>query len=98
MRLKLGNKLLVHAALVGLSILFLFPFLWILSTAVKPLDETMKIPPVWIPSRYEFNNFWDAMSYGKENVGYVPFLVYARNTLLICILVVSGVVVSNSLV
>lgn len=87
-----------HLVLIVLSIIFFFPFLWVLSTAVKPITETMRTPPVWIPSHWEFDNFWKAITYGSDKVGYIPFLVYARNTLVLCILTVSGVVISNSLV
>jgi multiple sugar transport system permease protein len=92
------KTVITHVVLVILSILFFFPFLWVLSTAVKPIEETMKIPPVWIPSHFEWDNFWKAMTYGSDKLGYIPFLVYARNTVLLCILVVAGVVVSNSMV
>jgi multiple sugar transport system permease protein len=36
--------------------------------------------------------------YGREQVGYIPFLVYARNTVIITILTVIGAVFSNALV
>lgn len=94
-RLKVA---VVYALLIVLSILFVFPFLWLLSTAVKPIDETMKMPPVWIPSKFQWNNFTDAITYGSKSLGYIPFLVYARNTLLLCILTVAGTVFSNALV
>lgn len=90
--------LATHGALIVLSCLFAIPFLWLILTAVKPIQEVMKDPPVWIPSHFEWDNFWKAMAYGSESLGYIPFLVYARNTLLICVLSVTGVVVSNSLV
>jgi multiple sugar transport system permease protein len=92
------QRVLVFIALVVLGIIFAFPFLWILSTALKPLDETMKDPPVWIPSEFMWGNFWDAITYGREALGYIPFLKYAINTVLLCVLVVSGTVASNSLV
>lgn len=89
---------LTHLALVTLSLLFLFPFVWMLSTAVKPITETMKQPPVWIPSKIEFGNFWEAINYGSDKVGYIPFLVYAQNTLMVATLVVTGTVISNAVV
>lgn len=93
-----ANRVFVFMVLILLGLVFAFPFLWILSTALKPLDETMKDPPVWIPSKFMWGNFWDAIKYGSETVHYIPFLVYAINTLLLCVLVVAGTVVSNSLV
>ena len=95
---KKAITILTHAVLVGFSILFIFPFLWMLDTAVKPITETMRQPPVWIPSKVEFGNFWQAINYGSDKVGYIPFLVYAENTLMLCALVVTGTVLSNSIV
>ncbi|HLK15946.1 MAG TPA: carbohydrate ABC transporter permease [Fimbriimonadaceae bacterium] len=88
----------VYFVLIVMSVLFFAPFLWLVSTALKPLDQTMKMPPVWIPHPFEWHNFWDAISYGREQLGYIPFLVYARNTLLLCVVTVAGSVASNSVV
>ncbi len=89
---------LIHAVLLFFSFIFIFPFLWMLDTAVKPITETMKQPPVWIPTKIEWGNFWQAINYGSDKVGYIPFLVYAQNSLMLCALVVSGSVISNSIV
>jgi multiple sugar transport system permease protein len=55
--------------------------------------EALREPPVW---RWE--NYWKAITYKSEQLGYVPFVRYARNTLYIVLLSVVGVVLSNSLV
>src|SRR6266404_8257961 len=34
------------------SITFLAPLLWMLSTGLKPIDQTMTMPPTWIPYKY----------------------------------------------
>lgn len=88
----------VHIALVLLSVLFVLPFLWMLTTAVKPIGETLTSPPRWIPSQVLWSNFPDAVFYGSKELGYVPFLVYARNTVIITILCVVGSVASNTIV
>lgn len=87
-----------HIALVLLSLLFVTPFLWMVTTAVKPINETLTSPPQWIPSRILWTNFPDAILYGREQVGYIPFLVYAMNTLIVTILTVVGAVTSNTIV
>ncbi|MFN3684664.1 MAG: carbohydrate ABC transporter permease [Fimbriimonadaceae bacterium] len=97
-RRNLLAVLSIEAVLVAMSVLFLFPLLWLVSTALKPIEETMRIPPVWIPSKLMWSNFADAMTYGADKLGYIPFLVYARNTLILCVLVVAGTVASNTLV
>ncbi len=88
----------IEVVLIAMSVLFLFPLLWLVSTALKPIEETMRVPPVWIPSKLMWTNFADAMTYGADKLGYIPFLVYARNTLILCVLVVAGTVASNTLV
>ena len=92
------NAWVIHLVLMFLSLLFLFPLVWMVSTALKPIEQTMKQPPVWIPSPIEWHNFKDAFVYNSDKLGYIPFLVYGRNTLIICMLAVSGVVCSNSLI
>ncbi len=87
-----------HTVLLLLSVLFLAPLLWMVSTAIKPLDQTMASPPVWVPDRPQWENFWKALSYNAEDLGYIPFLVYGRNTLYVTVLAVIGSVVSNALV
>ena len=95
---KARQVAIIHIVLVALSILFLFPLVWMISTSLKPQAMTMADPPVWIPPVPQWRNYWDAFTYNSDVLGYIPFLVYARNTILICILVVAGTVVSNSVV
>ena len=97
-RRQILHHLAIHAVLVALGCMFILPLVWMLSTSLKPIEETMASPPVFIPSAFQWRNYWDAIVYGRDAVGYIPFFVYARNTILICILFVAGTVVSNSVV
>lgn len=47
-RTKLA-RLIIYALLVALSAVFLFPLLWLLVTSLKPIEQTMSMPPTWIP-------------------------------------------------
>ncbi len=96
--MSINKKAAAHIALVVLSLIFFMPLLWMLSTSVKPIEETMKTPPQWIPSQFLWGNYPKAIHYREEELGYIPFLVYARNTLLVTILTVMGAVISNTLV
>jgi multiple sugar transport system permease protein len=95
---KAAKVWLTQFTLIALSIFFLLPLLWMIVTAVKPLDETMTSPPVWIPSKLLIGNFAEAFSYNSKDLGYIPFLVYGKNTLFVTCLAVIGSVISNSLV
>jgi multiple sugar transport system permease protein len=75
------------------SILFLFPLAWMISTSLKPIEQTLKIPPTWIPHPIQWSNYVTILT--DPNI---PLLLYAQNTLIICLLGIVGVVISNSLV
>ena len=41
----------LYAILVVCSITFLVPLGWMISTGLKPIDQTMSMPPTWLPTR-----------------------------------------------
>lgn len=86
-----------HIALIVLSIIFLIPFFWMISTSLKTSPQSVADPPVWIPPRAMWQNYPDAFKYDSQTLGYIPFLYYFRNTIIICWLVVVGTVFSNAL-
>lgn len=92
------NALPLHIILILLSVIFAFPLVWLVLTSVKPIAETMKTPIVWLPSHWEWFNYPKAFTYNSDKLGYIPFLVYGRNTLMLAVLTVSGTVISNALV
>lgn len=81
----------LHAGLIALSALFLFPLVWLVSTALKTDSQTMSQHIQWIPRPFEWSNF-------RKAYAFFPFFAYAINTVLVAILSVAGAVVSNSLV
>lgn len=95
---ELSTKGATMITLIVLSIFAVMPFLWMLTTSLKPAEQTLKNPPVLIPHPIVFQNFPDAFTYGAKDLGYTPFLVYGINTIMLVILTVSGVVVSNAMV
>ena len=48
-RLTLWKRVAVHALLCAGAVLFLFPFVWLVTTSLKPIEQTMKMPPDWLP-------------------------------------------------
>jgi len=49
MKLSKPKRVAVHALLIAGSVLFLFPFVWLVTTSLKPIEQTMKMPPDWLP-------------------------------------------------
>lgn len=80
---------LILLALAGVA--FLAPFAWMISTSLKPLNETMTLPARWIPSVVQWHNYPDA----TRSMG--PFWRYAGNSLFLCVMTVIGTVVSSAL-
>ena len=77
--------------LILFGIAFLAPFAWMVSTSLKPLNETMSLPPRWIPSVVHWHNYRDAI----DAMGY--FWRYTGNTFFICVMSVIGTVLSSAL-
>jgi ABC-type glycerol-3-phosphate transport system permease component len=53
---KLIN-LLLYAILIGISIFMLLPFIWMLSTSLKPENEIFRLPPVVISPNFNLDAY-----------------------------------------
>lgn len=74
---KYIKKISIHSFLIIISFLSLFPFLWLISTALKGIDENIfQYPPVFIPEHFTLKNFTDVW---KQ----IPFLVYFINSFIV---------------
>src|SRR3954463_7586478 len=81
----------VHVVLIVAALTFMFPMIWMLSTSLKPIEQTMTVPPVWVPSQIQWSNYVDT-------IHYIPFMRYTLNTLTVCVLSAIGTVLSSALV
>jgi ABC-type glycerol-3-phosphate transport system permease component len=81
---------LVFALAIPTAILFVLPFLWMLSTSFKPSNEIFIFPPKWIPDTLHFENYTEALALA-------PFDVYLKNTLFVTLNNVLGNLVSCTL-
>ena len=54
---KFTGTFFIYFFLVLGSLFALFPLLWMLSTSLKPLEETFLIPPDWIPKNITFQSY-----------------------------------------
>jgi len=84
-------RALVYAGLVLLSLVFMLPFLWLVSTSFKGDAQIMKYPPEMIPNPLVLRNYSDGLQAA-------PFGLYLLNTLGIATAVIVGTMVSCSLV
>ncbi len=82
-------KTLVYVLLIALGTLFFIPFLWMIMTSLKGNMEIIK--QNFFPKKLVFENY-------PKSLTTMPFLLYARNTLIITGLNMIGTVFSASLV
>jgi multiple sugar transport system permease protein len=80
-----------YILVAGVALLFLFPWLWLLSTSLKSAEQILQVPPRWIPNPLTWINYY----YGVTEI---EFFRYLSNTLIICAVVVVGRIFSCSVV
>ena len=93
------QKFFVYATLLILSVPPLLPLLWMISTSLKSEDQvysksgatgTFSLGSM-IPHPIAWNNYPDSLNT-------MPFMLYLRNTLMLCAVIVVASVVSSSIV
>lgn len=81
----------IHTVLITVSILSIFPFLWLISTALKGSSENIfQYPPVFIPQSPTFDNFTGVWNQ-------IPFMGYFWNSLIVAFFTVVLNLVFSSL-
>ncbi|MBX6771643.1 MAG: carbohydrate ABC transporter permease [Chloroflexi bacterium] len=85
---------IVYLLMVAGAVIFIMPFLWMLSTSLKDPKQIFAYPPVWIPNPIH----WDNYIQGWFGNPLMPFTLFLRNTLIITINNMIGNLVSCSLV
>lgn len=78
MKTSLPLKILNVIGLIIMVAIFAMPFIWMISTSLKTLGETMVFPPKWIPDELIWENFVSAWNSG-------PFLQYFMNSVLVSV-------------
>jgi multiple sugar transport system permease protein len=81
------KKILLHVVLITASFGFIFPFLWMLFTALKTPQELLQGTESFFPKDPQWQNFITA-------VQSIPFLLYLKNSLIIVVTVMTGTLFS----
>lgn len=90
-RKKKVTRFSAHMVLIIASFFFMIPFIWMVSTSLKPLTQVFTFPPEWIPKPVKWSNYIDAMNY-------IPFFTYLKNTIIITVVSTVGAVLSCPIV
>lgn len=88
---RLGRISVLHLALLALAFIFLIPILFALSSSLKSGNEMFQVPIRWIPRNPAFSNFVRVLEK-------IAFLLYLRNTLIIAVARIGGLLASCSIV
>ncbi len=78
-----------YALMVVLALIFMFPFLWTLSSSLKTVQELFDFPPPLLPKVPQFRNYVVA-------INTVPTVRWIGNSVLVVVLATLGTVLSSS--
>ena len=80
-----------YTILVVLGFIMMAPFLWLITTSLKPEHQVFLFPPKWIPDPIMWSNYTDVLTK-------VPFMTWFGNTLKVTGLSLLGTLISATLV
>jgi multiple sugar transport system permease protein len=90
-RRTLMRSILPRIVLIVFALIFVAPFYWMVASALKSVEEGVAFPPTLVPQAWRWQNFIDA-------INYIPFGLYALNSLIITVGATVGAVLSNTLI
>jgi ABC-type glycerol-3-phosphate transport system permease component len=85
------RRIVVYVLLILLSITFALPFMWMVSTSLKPQNEVFTYPPSFLPTSFQWQNY-------IQGWNILPFNTFLANSLVVTIANVVGNLISCSLV
>lgn len=87
---KIFKQIVLHIIIYSAALATLAPFIWMVLTSVKSIDEIFIYPPKWIPSVLHFENFVRAFEAA-------PFGRYYVNSIFVAISVTIGQLITCSM-
>nr|WP_244834579.1 carbohydrate ABC transporter permease [Clostridium sp. BJN0001] len=85
------KQILRHITLIFIGIITFFPFIWMISSALKTKDEIFSFPPKLIPSTFEWSNFAKVFSDSS-------FAVYIGNSFFVAAIDVTIQVITAAMI
>ena len=92
---SLAGTLFLFFVVLIFAIFSLFPVIFMIGNAFKPLSELFRFPPSLLPDNPTLANFKDLAVYAAQS--FVPFFRYLFNTLLVVLLGCVGMVVFSAM-
>ncbi|MDE0310639.1 MAG: carbohydrate ABC transporter permease [Caldilineaceae bacterium] len=85
-----AGRVVLYAVLIAGAILVSIPFIWLISSSLKPQAQLVAFPPIWIPKPILWENYPKALTA-------LPFGRFILNTVIIATGATLGSLVSSSL-
>ena len=71
---ELTRKLLTYAVLILLTLMFVAPLLWMLSTSLKPNPATTSVPLNWVPEQFSNEGYATILNSNSQSPALIWFL------------------------
>lgn len=84
------KKVIITLIVLGVAVVFIFPFLWMLSTSFKFEIDVFDYPIKLIPDEWNFNNY-------RKVIFESDFMTFYKNSLLVSVCSVAGNLLLSSL-
>ena len=88
---KATRQIFIYTLLLVLGLAIMLPFLWTLSSSLKPYGAGIKFPPEFIPKVFMWDNY-------PKVFRTIPFLTFFQNSVIVAFFAVAGELLSASLV
>lgn len=92
---SVAGTIFLFCVVLVFAIFSLFPVIFMVGNAFKPLSELFRFPPSLLPDHPTLANFKDLRVYAAQS--FVPFLRYLFNTFLVVFLGCSGMVIFSAM-
>lgn len=87
---KAVRRFFNHIVLAAVAVISVFPFYWMIVTALKPQNSVMEFPPKLYPTSFEFSNFLEVFELMPMGRAYL-------NSFMVAILATSGTLFTSAL-
>lgn len=90
MKKSITKKMLIHTILIVGALIMVLPFVWMILTAGKTLEESVMVPPTLFPKNFQWNNF-------EIVLNKLPFMAFYINTFLMIAFRIVGSVLFSAM-
>ena len=89
--IRIFGRTVLYLVIIAGAVVFSFPFVWMITTSVKPPDQMLMMPPVLIPRELVWTNYTTPF----QNL---PWDTFFRNSVVITLVGVLGAITASSCV